>query len=258
MTVDFGKTAHDYSKHRSGFPDEFFWELQSDGIGAPGQRVLDLATGTGTVARGLALRGARVDAIDIAVPLMEQAAALDQSAGVKIRYLQARAENLPYASEQFDVVCAGQSWHWFDRAVAAEEAMRVLKPGGRLVIAHFDWLPIQGSVVAATEALIQKHNPAWTMAGATGFYPAWCENLLLKGFMNLRTRSFDSAVSYSHERWRGRIRASAGVSASLSAEAVENFDRELERVLSERFPADPQNILHRVWILTCVKPYAAD
>jgi len=57
MAIDFGKTASDYARHRAGFPDAFFERLFSDGTVRPGQSVLDLGTGTGTVARGLALRG---------------------------------------------------------------------------------------------------------------------------------------------------------------------------------------------------------
>ena len=52
MAIDFGKTAADYAKHRVGFPDRFFDRLFSDRIVAKGDRVLDLGTGTGTIARG--------------------------------------------------------------------------------------------------------------------------------------------------------------------------------------------------------------
>ncbi|MDQ6781646.1 MAG: class I SAM-dependent methyltransferase, partial [Candidatus Eremiobacteraeota bacterium] len=46
--IDFGKTASDYGRFRAGFPDRFFERLLAGWI-APGQRVLDLGTGTGTV-----------------------------------------------------------------------------------------------------------------------------------------------------------------------------------------------------------------
>jgi ubiquinone/menaquinone biosynthesis C-methylase UbiE len=65
LRADFGKTAIDYGRHRAGFPDEFFDRLAKSGIIRTGMRALDLGTGTGTVARGLALRGARLsDSID--------------------------------------------------------------------------------------------------------------------------------------------------------------------------------------------------
>ena len=53
-TPDFGNTARDYRQYRQGFPEEFFNRLQNIDIGRPGQKILDL--GTGTVARGLALK----------------------------------------------------------------------------------------------------------------------------------------------------------------------------------------------------------
>ncbi len=54
LTADFGKTANDYGRHRAGFPDEFFERLKALGILRAGMRALDLGTGTGTIARGLA------------------------------------------------------------------------------------------------------------------------------------------------------------------------------------------------------------
>jgi predicted RNA methylase len=59
MPVDFAKTAEDYRRHRAGFPGSFFDRLAAYGIGHVGQRVVDLGTGTGTLARGL--RGAAVE-----------------------------------------------------------------------------------------------------------------------------------------------------------------------------------------------------
>lgn len=55
--VDFGKTARDYGRYRAGFPETFFDRLSAFGVGQSGQRVLDLGTGTGTVAREFARRG---------------------------------------------------------------------------------------------------------------------------------------------------------------------------------------------------------
>ena len=77
MKVDFGQTAEDYGQYRAGFPDSFFDRLTQFGIGARGQRSLDLGSGTGTVARGLAVLGSEVFAGDIAAPLLIGAARLD-------------------------------------------------------------------------------------------------------------------------------------------------------------------------------------
>ena len=58
MHVDFGRTAEDYARHRAGFPEQLFERLTARGIGCAGQRVLDLGSGTGSLARGFARRGA--------------------------------------------------------------------------------------------------------------------------------------------------------------------------------------------------------
>jgi len=245
--VDFGRTAADYGRHRAGFPEEFFERLRATGVVVGGRRALDLGTGTGTVARGLALSGMQVTALDRSAALLTEAARLDQEAGLSIRYLHASAEETGLPPSSFELVTAGQCWHWFDRRRAAVEARRVLISGGRIVVAHFDWIPLPGNMVEATEKLIEEHNPKWKLGGGTGIHPRWLGDLAAAGFRDLETFSFDLEVPYTHDAWRGRIRASAGVGASLSVEKVAAFDTELARLLRERFPAQPMAVLHRVW-----------
>lgn len=252
--IDFGKTASDYGRHRAGFPEKFFERIAEHGIGSPGQKILDLGTGTGALARGFALRGAEVFGLDPSEELMDEARRLDEEADVSVEYVVGRAEETSFPDDSFDAVVAGQCWHWFERARAAREARRVLKPGGRLTIAHFDWLPLPGNVVEATESLIEEHNPEWNMGGGAGIYPAWLSDVTLAGFEGIETFSFDVGVSYSHSAWRGRIRASAGISASLEEDEVRRFDGELGELLASRFPDDPLFVPHRVWAVVCFAP----
>ena len=161
--------------------------------------------------------------------------------------------------ESFDVVTAGQCWHWFDRAAAAREAARLLVPGGRLVIAHFDWLLLPGNIIEATEHLIDAFNPGpvqpYIQFGhGTGLYPAWFKDAAGAGFTGLESFSFDAAVPYTHEAWRGRVRASAKIGASLAPEQVARFDAALASLLAERFPAEPLAVPHRVFALIATRP----
>lgn len=250
--VDFNPSAADYRRYRVGFPPEFFARLQGIGVGLPGQRVVDFGTGTGTIARGMAQRGCQVIGVDPATRMLDEARILAEEDGVSVRYLAAPAEATGLPARSADVVTAGQCWHWFDRARAANEAKRLLVPQGRLVIAHFDWVPLRGNIIAATHALILEHNPAWatTRPGNTpGHYPRWFEDVASAGFVDLESFTFDVSVAYSHAAWRGRLRASAGVGASLPPEGVARFDAELARLLAEDFPSDPLDVPHRVFAL---------
>jgi SAM-dependent methyltransferase len=249
MDIDFGKTAKDYGQYRAGFPEQFYVRVSAFGVGLPGQRLLDLGTGTGTLARGFALRGCTVTGLDRSPALIAEAERLDACAGVSVRYVAATAEATGLADRSFDVVTAGQCWHWFDRERAAREAQRLLVREGRLVIAHFDWIPLPGNVVEATEQLIEHHNPAWTFGGGYGLYPVWLRDVAMAGFQDIETFSFDVPVAYSHEAWRGRIRASAGVAASLPPDQVTRFDAELDALLRRRFAANPLEVPHRVFAL---------
>jgi len=245
--VQFGRTAEDYRKHRAGFPDAFFDRIADYGVGGSGQALVDLGTGTGTLARGFALRGLKVTGLDPSQDMLDQARALDAEAGIKIDYVCESAEATGLASATFDAVTAGQCWHWFDRPRAAAEAHRLLRPGGRLAIAHFDWLPLPGNIVEATEALILEYNPDWGWSGSTGIYRDWMTDLAVAGFEGLESFSFDVEVPYGHEAWRGRIRASAGVGASLPEDKVADFDNAHAAMLAAGFPDDPLNVPHRVF-----------
>ncbi len=256
--INFGQTGEDYARHRAGFPDALFGRLQADyQVGLPGQRILDVGTGTGSLARGLALRGAHVIAADPSTALLHHACTFDAQANVQVHYVRATAENTPLPSAHFDVVTAGQCWHWLDRPAAAQETWRLLGRGGTLVITHFDWIALPGNVAQATEQLIRDYNPNWNpdayQLTQQGLYPAWLYDVGAAGYHSIETFSFDVDVQYTHEAWRGRVRASAGVSASMTPDVVVQFDSALKDMLWMSYAADPMPVPHRVWALVCRK-----
>jgi len=258
---DFARTASDYARHRAGFPVELLDRLAVLGIARTGARVVDLGTGTGSLARLFAAHGCEVTGVDIALPLLEQARRLDSEAGVEIEYVEAPAEATGLPDGAFDVVSAGQCWHWFDRPAAAREARRLLADDGTVVITHFDWLAIPGNVVEATQEIILRYTPPgdpshgpWRFAHGTGVYPQWLTDLQEAEFAGIETFSFDVRVPYSHEAWVGRIRASGPIAGTLDEAGVEACSRELAAMLAERFPEDPLTIPHRVWAVTARVP----
>ena len=105
-----------------------------------GDRVLDVATGTGEVAVRAAQLGARVTAIDIAEPMLEKARRRADEAGAEIVFDQGDAEYLPYEDACFDVLVSNFGLIFApDHANVASELARVACPGARL--AFTAWKP---------------------------------------------------------------------------------------------------------------------
>jgi len=183
MKVDFGRTAADYASHRAAYPHRLYERLAAAGIvPQPGSNAaVDLATGTGMIARALARRGWAVTALDIAPAMIDSAAALAQAEGVAIDARVAPAENTDCTAKSFDLVTAFCCWHWFDREAAARDAHRILKSGGRLVVGALDFHRASGNVIELSSALIKRHNPEWT-PDRLGFRLSWADELPVEMF----------------------------------------------------------------------------
>ena len=101
----------------------------------PGDRVLDVGCGTGVLARAAADRVA-ADGQVTGLDLNEGMLAVAQRLRPQIDWRQGDATHLPFADESFDVVMSQFALMYFpDRPAALKEMARVLRPGGRLVIA---------------------------------------------------------------------------------------------------------------------------
>jgi ubiquinone/menaquinone biosynthesis C-methylase UbiE len=106
----------------------------------PGERWLDLATGTGAVALRAARAGADVTAQDLAAGLVETARQLAAQEALRIRFDVGDAERLDYADASFDVVSSAHGVvHAYDHGAVASELARLCRPGGRLGLTY--WLP---------------------------------------------------------------------------------------------------------------------
>jgi ubiquinone/menaquinone biosynthesis C-methylase UbiE len=106
----------------------------------PGATVLDVATGTGHVALAAARRFAVVTGIDYVPELVATASRRAEVEGLTVDFRTADAENLPFADNSFDyVVSAIGVMFTADHQRAADELVRVAKPGGRIGLAS--WTP---------------------------------------------------------------------------------------------------------------------
>jgi len=248
-SVDFGRTAADYDRYRLGFPASFYERLTALGWIAPGMRALDVGTGTGSLALGLGTRGLHVVGLEPSSELLEVARRRAGELGIDVPFVEGTAEATGLEPASFDLVTAGHCWWWFDAPRAVAEARRVLKPGGRLLMANFSYLPTPGSVPEATERLVLAHNPSWPKAGEIGIHGEQVRDLDAAGLLDVESFSYLEPVTFTHEAWRGRMRACSGVGASMPPADVEAFDRDLAAMLAERFPEELL-VPHRVFVAT--------
>jgi SAM-dependent methyltransferase len=252
LPCDFGLTARDYATHRPGFPGVFFERVEALGLARAGARVLDLGTGTGAIALELAARGCDVVGLDPSEGMLAEAERVAREAKLQVSWMRGFAEETGLPDASFDLVCAGQCWHWFDRRRACAEVMRLVRPGGHAMIAYFSYLCDPGTVGAATEELVLRHNPTWQWAGDDGRHPRYGVHLGKEGFADVTTFEIDLPVAFTHESWRGRFRACNGVIA-LPEDGIDAFDAELATMLQERFP-EPVVSMHRVYGIVGRKP----
>lgn len=124
----------------------------------PGERVLDLACGTGVAAREVAAvldGGASVSGCDLNQAMLDVAADVAAREGHQIEFRRGDAGNLPFEDGAFDLVLCQQGFQFFpDQQAALSEIRRVLTPSGRFAGAI--WLseadcPAQGAIIQAGE-----------------------------------------------------------------------------------------------------------
>ncbi len=243
MGIDFGRTAADYQAHRPEFDARLFTRLRALGIGMPQQRILDIGAGTGLLGRVMIAGGSVVVECDNSIELITKAGGL-RSVG--------HAEHLPFADESFDAVTAAQCWHWFDRRLAPLEVARVLNRAGRIAIIYQTYLPIEGNIAAASEAVILRHRPGWRHAGGVGINGQALKDLQIARFTDIESFSFDIEIPYTKAAWQGFIRTCSAVGPSLSAAQLAQFDADHAKALAnwdESF-----TVPHRVFAAVATRP----
>ena len=140
------------AKHRSMWASGDYPGLAADLLGElgdvlvaacgvqPGDRVLDIAAGSGNIAVPAARTGASVVASDLTPELFEAGRARAAAEGVELEWREADAEALPFADGEFDVVLSAIGVMFAPHhQAAADELVRVCKPGGRIGL--ISWTP---------------------------------------------------------------------------------------------------------------------
>ena len=232
---DWGKTSENYAKYRDIYPKEFYDYILNLGCCRDGQKVLDIGTGTGVLPRNMYSYGAHWVGTDIAGNQIEQAKILAAKAGMDIEFFTAKAEDVSYPDNTFDVITACQCIWYFDHDVTAPQFAAMLKPGGKFLILYMGWLPYEDKICAKSEEIILKHNPDWSSFGDT-VRPVVVPEQYMEYFDLLSQNQFRVDVPFTRDTWHGRMRACRGVEASMTPEVLEKWDKEHREMLEANAP----------------------
>jgi len=133
--------TYDLLNHLLSAGFDIRWRRQAVDLLAPepGQRILDLATGTGDLGLVAARTGARIVGADLSVPMLRRGLRkVTSESPPRITFLCGDAENLAFPDQSFDGLTIGFGVRNFgDLEAGLSEMGRILRPGGRVVVLEF-------------------------------------------------------------------------------------------------------------------------
>ena len=212
----------------------------------PGDRVLDVACGTGIVTRqAAAMLGGKgqVAGIDLNPAMLQVAVTLSQPTSPLIEWRQGDAEALPYPDASFDLVLCQHGLQFFeDKRAAVAEMRRVLAPGGRVAINVHQSLDHNPVYKIFTDSLI-KHLGATTLTRSFSFGRADALYTLLKeaGFCDIeivqavQNAMFPSIEVFTHVSLLGSgqpLPELATLNALERAELIGSVENDLNHALT--------------------------
>jgi SAM-dependent methyltransferase len=122
MAESFGADPASYDRARPTYPQALADRIVA---ASPGRHVVDVGIGTGISARGFQAAGCRVHGVEVDARMADFA----RQQGFEVEV--AKFEDWDPAGRTFDIVIAGQTWHWVDPVTGAVKAAKVLRTHGR-------------------------------------------------------------------------------------------------------------------------------
>ena len=194
----------------------------------PGERVLDVACGTGVVARAAAERmgSGRVVGLDINAGMLAVARSLHPGAGPSIEWYEGSALTMPFPDASFDLCLCQLGLPFFpDRPAAMREMLRVLQAGGRVALSVFSAIERTPVANALADALDRHLRPGASSIKRSEHSLAdsdeLCQLAVGQGFRDVSVYTVTQTLRFASPREYLRLQLTASPMAGLVAD-IEN------------------------------------
>lgn len=203
-TQRFSSRVDDYVRFRPGYPPEIVGLLKKECELTVDSVIADIASGTGIFTRMLLENGNRVFGVE---PNDEMRRAGERFLADHPRFnsVAGTAEATTLPDHSVDMVTAAQAAHWFDRENARREFVRILKPGGWLVLVWNDRRLDSTEFQRDYEQLLRTYGTDYELVRRHGVALA-IESFFTQPF---QTRAFEYKQTFDYAGLEGRLLSSS-------------------------------------------------
>jgi len=225
----FSSRVADYVRYRPGYPLGLYDLLNKECGLRPEHAVADIGSGTGFLSKLFLDRGNAVFGVE---PNGEMRAGGEEYLRdyTKFTSVTGSAEATTLRDASVDFVTAGQAFHWFDPAAARREFLRILKPGGFVVVAWNDRRISESRFGREYEDLLVRYGTDYSRVREA--YPEADAMGSFFGTDSLQSRELPNFQEFDFDGLAGRLRSSSYAPPEVHAN-YEPMMAELKRLFAE-------------------------
>ena len=206
-SVRFNGRAENYLRYRPRYPQAIIPFLQREIGLASDWQVADVGSGTGFLSEPFVQLGCDVTGVEPNAAMREAGDRYLRSRR-NFRSVDGTAESSGLPGESFDLVTAGQAFHWFEPACTREEFKRILRPAGWIVLVWNSRPAAQSIVTREYESILEELNQDYQKVAEKNIRPVTIDNFLDNGAPLSQAR-FPNLQSYTWDQLRGRALSSS-------------------------------------------------
>jgi SAM-dependent methyltransferase len=230
-TSRFSDRVENYVRYRPGYPDEIVALLRQECGLTKDSVIADIGSGTGKLSELFLRAGCHVFGVE---PNREMREAGERMEFSNFTSVDGSAEATTLPAQSVDFVTAGQAFHWFEHHRSRAEFVRILKPGGRVVIIWNDRQDDTTPFLAAYERLLEQFGTDYAQA----HHRRSDKPEVIHAFFGAepRFKNFHNVQQFNFEGLKGRL-----LSSSYAPVAGQPKHEEMLAELKRIFESHQQN-----------------